>query len=142
MKTAILLTFATLMISTMVFAQQISDQAQSQTDSVEIKKVLGGYQFYHEGQQLKFKQLENLLKSNEQAYQQIKSSKSSRVIATILGSAGGFMIGWPLGTAIAGGKPNWTIAGIGAGLTAISVPISIGSNKKLKRGVAAYNAAL
>lgn len=30
----------------------------------------------------------------------------------ILSYAGGFMIGWPIGTAIGGGKPAWALAGI------------------------------
>ena len=35
---------------------------------------------------------------------------------------GGFLIGWPLGTALAGGDPNWTLAAIGAGCVAIAIP--------------------
>ena len=142
MKKTLLLTFVMLTISTINFAQEAINITPNQTDSIELKKIFGGYQFYQNDKLLKFKQLDNLIKSNNEAYDQFKSSKSSRTIATILGYAGGFMIGWPLGTAIAGGKPNWVIAGAGAGLTAISIPISINSNKKLKKAVSIYNSTM
>lgn len=141
MNKLILLTFAALTISLAGMAQEIDNPMQGRRDSVEMKKAFGSYQFYHEGRQLKMKQLEELLKSNEQAYQQLRSSRSSRTISTILGFAGGFMIGWPLGTAIAGGEPNWALAGVGAGVVAVSIPISASANKKMKKAVSIYNAA-
>lgn len=141
MKKIALLTFAALTISLISLGQETDNKTQSRTDSVEMRKVFGGYQFYHEGKQLKIKQLEELLKPNELAYRQIRSSRSSRTISAILGYAGGFMIGWPLGTAIAGGKPNWVLAGAGAGLAAISIPIGASANKKMKNAVSIYNSA-
>jgi len=45
-------------------------------------------------------QLVNTMKINEQAYMQIKSAQSTYTMAMILSYAGGFMVGWPLGTAI------------------------------------------
>ena len=139
MKKTILLICAALTLSMANFAQETGNKTQGQTDAVEIRKVFGGYQFYHEGKQIKLTQLEDLLRSNEQAYQQIKSSRSSRTISAILGYAGGFMIGWPLGTAIVGGKPNWALAGAGAGLAAVSIPISASANRKMKKAVSIYN---
>jgi hypothetical protein len=47
------------------------------------------------------------------------------VAAYILAYSGGFMVGYTLGTAIAGGDPNWGVAGIGAGLIVVAVPLSI-----------------
>ena len=60
----------------------------------------------------------------------------------ILSYAGGFMIGWPIGTAIGGGKPAWALAGIGGGLVAVAIPLSISSNKKMETAVRQYNAGL
>ncbi len=82
-----------------------------------------------------------MLQSNEAAYRLVRSSKAPATVATVLGVAGGFMIGWPLGTAIAGGSPNWALAGAGAGLVAISIPFGISSNKKVVKAVNTYNAA-
>ncbi len=115
---------------------------QTASDSISMKKVFGAYQFYQGEQRLNMKQLVNTMKPNEQAYQQIKSAQSSYTLATISGAVGGFMVGWPIGTAIGGGEPNWTIAGIGAGLIVISIPISQSSNKKAKQAVETYNGSL
>lgn len=94
------------------------------SDTIEIRKKAGGYQFYQADGQLNMKQLQKIMKTNEQAYKKLRSGRSSNTMATILGYTGGFLIGWPLGTAIGGGDPNWTMAGIGAGLAAVSIPLS------------------
>jgi len=87
-------------------------------------------------------QLVNTMKPNDQAYQQIKSAQSSYTLATIIGGVGGFMVGWPIGTALGGGEPNWTMAGIGAGLIVVSIPITQSFNKKAKQAVETYNGGL
>ena len=115
---------------------------QTPADTVSMKKVFGGYQFYQGGQRLNMNQLVNTMKPNEQAYKQIKSAQSTYTIAKIFSFAGGFMIGWPLGTAIAGGEPNWAMAGIGAGLIVVAIPMSQSFNKKAKQAVDTYNEGL
>ncbi|MEM9894878.1 MAG: hypothetical protein AAF789_00795 [Bacteroidota bacterium] len=116
--------------------------AQAGVDSIAMKKVFGGYVFYQGDQLLKVKQLVTAMKPNEQAYQQIKSAQSTYTMAMILNYAGGFMIGWPLGTAAAGGEANWTLAGIGAGLVVVAIPIGRSFNKKAKQAVDTFNEGL
>lgn len=125
-----------------VRSQETGNTPQHRTDSIEITKSFGGYRFYQHNQQLSLKQLQNQLQPNDAAYKLVKSARGSNTFATILGAAGGFLVGWPLGTAIGGGDPNWTMAAIGGGLIGVSVPVSIGANKKLKKAVAIYNDAL
>jgi hypothetical protein len=60
----------------------------------------------------------------------------------IFGLPGGFLIGWPLGTAAAGGKPNWVLAGIGAGLTVVSMTFSGAYSKHARNAVNLYNNGL
>ena len=112
---------------------------QASTDSISMKKVFGGYQFYQGDKILNMSQLVKTIEPNEQAYKQIKSARSTYTMAMILSYAGGFMIGWPIGTALGGGEPNWTMAGIGAGLVAVTIPISQNFNKKAKLAVDTYN---
>jgi hypothetical protein len=112
------------------------------SDSITIKKVFGGYTFFQGEKRLNMTQLVNTLKPNEQAYTQIKSAQSNYIFGAILGGVGGFMVGYPLGTALAGGEPNWTMAGIGAGLVIISIPVSIQSGKKAKQAVETFNNGL
>lgn len=54
------------------------------------------------------------------------------ITGNVLGFMGGACIGWPLGTAIGGGDPQWAIAGIGAGLIAIGLPLSIIATHRAK----------
>ena len=115
---------------------------QTSTDSISMKKVFGGYQFYQGDKRLNMNQLVKAMKPNEKAYKEIKSAQSTYTLSTIVGFAGGFMVGWPIGTAIGGGEPNWTMAGIGAGLIVVSIPITQSFNKKAKQAVETYNGGL
>lgn len=130
-KIAIILTLLTMSL-TFTFGQTVND-------SISAKKVFGGYQFSQGGKRLKVNQLVNAMKPNEQAYNKIKSAKSTYTLATIIGGAGGFMVGYTIGTAIGGGDPNWVMAEIGAGLIVVSIPITLSYNKKAKEAVDTFN---
>jgi hypothetical protein len=116
---------------------------QTVTDSISMKKVFGGYQFYKAEKRLNMNQLVNAMKSNSQAYSQIKAAQSTYTLSSIMGLTGGFMVGLPLGTALGGGEPNWTVAGIGAGLLlVVYVPITQKFNKQAKQAIDTYNGGL
>jgi outer membrane lipoprotein SlyB len=109
---------------------------------IEMKKVFGGYQYTQDGNQMTMGKLVKAMESNSEALKFMKKAKSNNVIASIISGAGGALIGFPIGTAIGGGDANWTLAGIGAGLVAISIPISSGVNKNAKKAVELYNSSL
>lgn len=111
---------------------------QHASDTIEIKKSLGTV-FRQNGKNLNTRQLLNITQSNTEAYKEMKIAKSNYDIGTAFGFAGGFLVGWPLGTAIAGGEPNWTLAGIGAGLIAVSIPFTAAYTKRAKNAVHLYN---
>lgn len=48
----------------------------------------------------------------------------------VLGFAGGALIGWPLGTALGGGDPEWYLAGIGAVLVGGAIALEIVGKRK------------
>lgn len=112
---------------------------QTSSDSIVMQKVFGGYQFYQGAKRLNMNQLVRTMQPNEQAYKEIKKAQSTYTLATIISAAGGFMVGWPLGTAIGGGEPNWALAGIGAGLIIVSIPVSQNFNKQAKTAVETFN---
>jgi hypothetical protein len=122
------LAFATM---TLCIAQQI-----------EMKKVFGGYKFSQNNENLTMSNLVKTMESNQQAFELIKKAKSKNSLASIIGFAGGGLIGWPIGTAVAGGEANWTLAGIGAGLLAVGIPISLSAINKAKEAVEIYNSSL
>ncbi|HOB83872.1 MAG TPA: hypothetical protein PKX27_03385 [Bacteroidales bacterium] len=109
------------------------------SESITMKKVFGGYQFYQGDKRLNMNQLVNAIKPNEQAYKEIRSAKTTYAITSVFAGAGGFMVGYPIGTAIGGGDPNWTMAGIGAGLIVVSIPLSVKFNKQARQAVNTYN---
>lgn len=114
---------------------------QNKSDSIEIKKALGTI-FRQNGKNLTPRQLLDITQSNTEAYKEMKIAKSNYDIGLVFGFAGGFLVGWPLGTAIAGGEPNWTLAGIGAGLILVSIPFSTAYTKHAKNAVNLYNNGL
>ena len=116
--------------------------AQTFGQRIEAEKVFGGYKFTRNGRTLSIKQLANVLEPNVAAYEALKPARTNTTIATILGGAGGFLVGWQLGSAIAGGEPNWIMAGVGAGLIGISIPITAKSNRQALEAVEIYNSSL
>lgn len=135
----------TLLVLIMLFGitlyAQENGAVASLSDTIQIRKRGGGYQFYLREKKLNSKELKQALKPDVQASGALRSARFSATMASVFGYAGGFMIGWPLGTALAGGKPVWALAGAGAGLIAISVPFGISANKKARKAVDIYNTA-
>ncbi|MEZ4921380.1 MAG: hypothetical protein R2792_19960 [Saprospiraceae bacterium] len=104
--------------------------------------MFGGYSFTQDGKPLSVKDMLQTLEPNQAAFELMKKAQANNTLASIIGFAGGSLIGWPIGTAIGGGKPNWKLAGIGAGLVVIGIPISSGANKQALQAVQIYNASL
>ncbi|MDX9882453.1 MAG: hypothetical protein RBS73_10325 [Prolixibacteraceae bacterium] len=115
--------------------------AQNTNAPVEIKKSFGTV-FTQNGKNLTPRQLAAIMQSDPKAAAEMKIAKSNYSVGSVFGFAGGFLIGWPVGTAIGGGKPNWAMAGIGAGLVAISIPFSSAYTKHAKNAVGIYNEKL
>ncbi len=126
-------------IVTTVAAQQTDYDLLPVRDTIRVEKFFGGYQLRLHNERLTIKDVELLLADNQMALKELKSSKAPRTLGMILGVVGGAMIGFPLGAGIGGGDPNLVVASIGVGLAAISIPISISANKKLKKAVNIYN---
>lgn len=126
-----------ILTSTLILFFAASSFAQS--DSIRLTKVFGGYKYSQDNKPLTVKQLGLVLQANPEASKLFQQGKPNGTAATIFGMAGGFLVGWPIGTAIAGGKPSWELAGIGAGLIVVSIPFSSAFNKKTKEAVSIYN---
>ena len=109
---------------------------------IELKKYFGENLFYQNGEKLTSRQLTAVLKSNSDAFNLMKSAKSNYTWATILGVSGGALVGFPIGTVVGGGDPKWELAGAGAALILVAIPILNNYNKKSKAAVELYNADL
>jgi hypothetical protein len=125
----LLLTFL-LITTTATFAQE---------GQIEIQKVFGGIKLVQGGVVLKPKQVLGIMESNPAAFAEFKKAKSNNDAAQVIGFIGGALVGWPLGSALGGGDPNWALAGAGAGLILISIPMSSGYKKHATKAVELYN---
>lgn len=125
---------------TLIFA--ISAITFCHAQKIEATKVFGGYKYTQNGTKMTMKDLVQTMKADAKSYQLIKKAQSDNTIASIIGFAGGALVGWPVGAAIGGGDPNWTLAAIGAGLIVVAIPIGSGANKKANLAVETYNKSL
>ena len=113
--------------------------AQNQNDSI----IIENNRVYKQNDKvLSAKQLLDITEINPKAFEEMKIAKSNSDFAMILSIAGGGLIGWPLGTALGGGDPQWYLAGIGAALIVITIPLASGFKKHAKNAVDIYNAGL
>jgi hypothetical protein len=130
-----------IIISGILLMTIVFTYGQVKPDTIEIKKALGTV-FRQHGKNLKPNQLLNITQPNPEAYKEMKTAKSNYAAGSLIGFAGGFLIGWPLGTALSGGKANWALAGVGAGLFVISIPFTSAYTRHAKNAVRLYNKGL
>lgn len=124
--------------STLSFAQR----TLSGNNELTMKSSFSGWQFYRNGERLKLSQVTDLLSSNEQASAYLKSAKSNYTWSQIIGTVGGFLVGYPVGTALGGGEPKWVMAGVGAGLIVATIPLSVSANKHARNALLSYNESI
>lgn len=118
----------------------ISGSLFSQTvqDSIEIRKGWGN-SFRYQGKLLVPKKLREIVSVNPESVKEIKRAQTNMVMGSILGGVGGALVGYPVGTAIGGGKANWTLAAAGAFAILVSIPFSVAANSHTTKAVRIYN---
>jgi hypothetical protein len=130
-----------LLLSTICCFITFTGLCQTRTDSIEIKKSFGTV-FRQQGRNLTPQLLTDIVKNDPEAYKEMQQAKTNHTVATVFNYAGGFLVGYPLGTTLAGGKANWKLAGIGAGLLAISIPFTAGYTKHAVKAINNYNSSV
>ncbi len=116
--------------------------AQQGTTPLELKSGFSGLRIIQQGKSLTLKQAVDVMQPVPEAISYLKKARSANTVASIISFAGGALIGWPLGTAIGGGDPQWELAIAGAGLIVTAIPFSIGAKKNAVRAVEAYNTSV
>lgn len=130
----------TLFILITVLSFSITISAQS--DTIVARKVFGGYKYLLDATPLTPKMMLDLMVDNQDAYVLMNHAKTRTTVASVFSYAGGFLIGWPIGTAVAGGDPNWTLAGVGAGLITLGIMASGAASKDAIAAIEIYNSKL
>ncbi len=99
-------------------------------------------EFYQNNKKLNIYEVMHIMETNDIAYKIMKSAQNSLGLAYFFGIIGGLLIGFPLGTALTEGNPNWKLAAVGGGLALISFSIKKSYKQKVRTAVNFYNTGL
>lgn len=109
-------------------------------DTITIQKKFGGYQYYQNDMPLNIKKLVRVMEPNQKAYTEIKAAEYKHFLVRGLNNAGVLFILLPVIFLAKDEDPHWYLAGIGAGLLAINIPITRKYNKQVQKAIHTYNA--
>lgn len=118
---------------------------QGNKDKIEVQQTFGGTNFSIDGQRITKKQMMKLMQNEESAYIQIKSGKKHSTAATVVGAAGGFLIGFNVAAAMVNGRATsnngvkWGMAIAGGVLVIISIPLAITGTNRTIKAINIYN---
>lgn len=118
------------------------DPRTIEPDIILVKKEGVSYKYYIGNRSLSNSELSGLLSLNQLAYAKYKKAQASNGGAMVFGFIGGALIGWPIGTAIGGGNPNWYLAAAGGGFILLSIPFSLDARENLHSAIDIYNEGL
>ena len=113
-----------------------------QSDTISIKKSFGGLFFIKESSTHNINELSHLVATNTEAMVFAKKARKNNICASIFCCAGGFLIGYPLGTALGGGEPAWELAAVGAGSFVVGLVFDSRAKKNAREAVKIYNSDL
>jgi hypothetical protein len=111
---------------------------QNLADSVEVNNSLGSL-FKKPAPGYEPKNLLIKLQPNAAAFAEMKKAKSAYDAGMVFGFVGGALIGWPVGSALGGGEPQWVLAGVGAGVILLALPLSKSYKVHAKKAIQLYN---
>lgn len=123
----------------------ISGSLFSQTvqDSIEIKRSFFGTTYKYNGKYLTPNKIRKTIRVNPEADKVMGYAYGYKMFSDVFSMAGGFLIGYPIGTHLVGReKPNWELAALGGGLVLIAIPFAIGYSKRVDKAVRIYNDGL
>lgn len=109
---------------------------------IKTEKTFWGTKYTQEGKRMSLKALTAAVESDKDAFRLMQKARTNNNIAMVLGGTGGFLLGYHLTKGLIQEDPNWSLVGIGAGLVAISIPISHGVHKDVKKAIESYNDSL
>lgn len=110
-----------------------------QAQEIIIYKTFGGLRFERDSLILSPKQVQYILEVNPAALAEFKKARKNSGVASVLGFAGGLLIGIPVGTALVGGNPEWGLAAGGAALIVVGIPFNRAFQRHAQNAVDIYN---
>ena len=110
---------------------------------IEKKSVFLGTEYQQNGQRIDREDMLSKLENEPEPADHLSGHGALSVSAVLLGGSGGALVGWPLGQAAVGNDdPLWVLAGVGAGLIVVAIPLAIVADNKVESAVDAHNLSL
>lgn len=106
---------------------------------IQMHKTLGGAHFQRDTIYLSHRHVTEILSVDPEATHEFKLAIKNYRVGGILGFSGAILLAVPVISAIAGGDPEWLMAGGGAVLLGASVPFSRAFKKHSEAALAGYN---
>ncbi len=107
---------------------------------IQMHKTLGGAHFQRDTIYLSHRHVAEILSVDPEATNEFKLALKNYRVGGLLGFSGAILLAIPVVTAIAGGDPEWLMAGGGAILLGVSVPFSQAFKKHSEVALAGFNA--
>ncbi len=109
---------------------------------ISMVKTFGSVRYERDTLILSARQVSDLLYHNTEAYNEFRVARTNNTVGTLLGFTGGVLVGFPIGTALAGGQPEWGLAAGGAALILASIPFNRAFTKRAGNAIDIYNGSL
>ena len=107
--------------------------------TIAVYKTFGGLRFERDSVPISAKQVYTILEDVPEARAVFAQARVNSTIASVLGFAGGILIGFPLGSALVGADPEWGLALAGAALIGISIPFNKAFDRHSADAIDLYN---
>ena len=130
-----------LLVICILFAGIADLFSQNQTDSLEMETIVGSV-FRQNNTILSPKDLLYVMQVNQDAYREMSIAISCRNSGMLLGMGGGFAVGFIIGRVIAGGEPNWIVAGLGVAGIVGSIALQSAFTTHARNAITIYNNGL
>jgi hypothetical protein len=109
------------------------------TMPIEKRPGSWGYSYEQRGEVLDGGLMLDALEREPAARSDVQAGRTAFTISRILAGLAGALIGWPVGQAIAGKSADWVLAGAGAGILAVAIPLAIVASADVEDAVDAHN---
>ena len=117
-----------ILTTSLILTIHFSAFSQIDTDTISFIKVFGGHQFIYKNQILNPINIKKITEDCPEAKKYGRKANTNFWTYYSLSYIGGAVIGWPIGTAIGGGNPDWNLALAGGGFILISIPFAVKAN--------------
>jgi len=114
-------------------------KSQTLADTLSLTTNFKGYQFIHQGKQIKADSVMALMENNELALDEFMASREAYIFGNVFAIIGSALIVYPFLSSALGNEPNYGPAFAGVCFIGISVPIFMSYNKKTESSINKYN---